>query len=98
MTKSTAADTKNKSQKRAKKNSGGEEESKQAVQPKKKRTARNRTNPNVMAMCQQLDLDISNMDPNDEELRAVLLAACEGSDEEANSPKGKKQDEEESQF
>lgn len=50
LTKSTAADTKNKPEKRAKKNTGQEEESKQA-QPKKKRTARNKTNPNVMAMC-----------------------------------------------
>jgi hypothetical protein len=29
------------------------------------------------------------MDPNDDELKAVLLAACADSDEEPNSPKGK---------
>ncbi len=87
LTKSTASESKKMpDQKRTKKNT--DEESKQPAQPKKpKRSARNRTNLNMMALAQQLDIDIGNMDPNDEELRAVLMAACAGSDDEANSPK-----------
>ena len=33
-------------------------------------------------MCKELDIDLTNVDPNDEELKAVLMAACQDSDSE----------------
>ena len=91
MTKSTSADTK--PGKRAKK------EVEEVKQPAAKKVKRNRTNlqdAKLIEMCKQLDIDISNIDPNDMELKAILMAAC---NEEQNSPikKGKGKDVEDEQ-
>jgi hypothetical protein len=91
LTKSTSADTKPKGGKRAKKNV---EEAKQPPAGKKV-VKRNRTNlqdAKLIAMCEQLGIDINNIDPNDQELKAILQAACGGeeSDKESDSPAPKR--------
>lgn len=76
LTKSTAADTK-----ACKRSDLPKEEAKA---PPKKRTARNRTNLGEQAklqqMAQELDIDLGNVD--DEDLKAVLMAACDDSDDD----------------
>jgi Icc-related predicted phosphoesterase len=94
LTKSTAVDTKANT-KRPKK---GTEEVKEAPAKKLKKSARNRTNlkdAQLLAMCKELDIDMANIDPNDEDIKAILMAVANEDDDEDEAPPKKDDDDEE---